>query len=89
MGTNSNTCPARTNEPTITSITPTGLSVSMVYANVVAAGTVEISWGDGTSTAGAAESGTEVHVYPNHGVFTITISDTSVPTDRATSVISI
>jgi hypothetical protein len=89
MDTNANTCPARTNEPTITSITPTGLSVSMVYANVAAAGTVEISWGDGTSTAGAAESGTEVHVYPYSGVFTITISDTSVPTDSASSTISI
>ena len=89
MDTNANTCPARTNEPTITSITPTGLSVSMVYANVAASGTVNISWGDGTSTLAAAESGTEVHVYPYHGVFTITISDVSVPTDSASSTIVI
>lgn len=89
MSTNANTCPARTSEPTITSITPTGLSVSMVYANVAASGTVNIAWGDGTSTLAAAESGTEVHVYANSGVFEITISDVSVPTDRASSVISI
>lgn len=89
MDTNPNTCPARTNEPTITSITPTGLSVSMVYANVTLSGTVNIAWGDGTSTLAAAESGTEVHVYPYHGVFTITISDVSVPTDSASSTIVI
>lgn len=89
MGTNAVTCPARTNEPTITSITPTGLSVSMVYANVVAAGTVDIFWGDGDSTLGAAESGTEVHVYDHSGVFTITISDASVPANSASSTIAI
>jgi hypothetical protein len=89
MDTNANTCPARTDEPTITSITPTGLSVSMVYANVVAAGTVDIAWGDGDTTLGAAEAGTEVHVYDNHGVFTITISDVSVPANAASSTIVI
>jgi hypothetical protein len=89
MNTDSDTCPARTNEPTITSITPTGLSVSMVYANVVAAGTVDIFWGDGTSTLAAAESGTEVHVYAHSGVFTITISDVSIPANSASSTIAI
>lgn len=89
MDTDANTCPARTDEPTITSITPTGLSVSMVYANVVAAGTVNIFWGDGTSTLAAAESDTEVHVYPYSGVFMIRIEDVSVPANFATSVIAI
>jgi hypothetical protein len=89
MATNANTCPARTDEPTVTSITPTGLSVSMVYANVAAAGTVDIDWGDGDTTAGAAEAGTEVHVYDHAGTFTITISDASIPANAASSTIVI
>lgn len=89
MDTNANTCPARTNEPTITSITMTGLSASIVYANVVASGTVNIHFGDGTSALAQAEAATIVHAYPYHGVFTIRIEDASVTTDFGTTTISI
>ncbi len=85
MDTNANTCPARTNQPTVTSFTTNvagvPLDTSLVYANVTLSGTVDIFWGDGTSSLAQAESGTIAHTYPHRGIFTITISDVSVPTD--------
>ncbi len=79
MGINANTCPARTDQPTVTSFAVAGTTATMVYANVAAAGTVDIFWGDGLSTLGAAESGTEVHAYGRKGTFTVTITDVSTP----------
>lgn len=90
---NPNTCPASTNQPTISSfVTNVGgnpLATTLNYANVGAAGTVNIDWGDGTSTLGAAESGASNHTYPNNGLYTITISDVSVPTDLAQAVVHV
>lgn len=91
MDTNANTCPARTNEPTITSFTTNVAGVptdtSLVYANVAAAGTVDIFWGDGTSDLAAAESGTIAHSYPHRGTFVITISDVSIPANTASATV--
>lgn len=82
---NANTCPASTNQPTVTSfVTQVGgvpLATTLTYANVGGAGTVNIDWGDGTQTNGAAESGSANHTYPNQGTFLITITDASSPTD--------
>jgi hypothetical protein len=89
IDTDANTCPARTNQPTVTSFTVTGLSGSLVYANVAAAGVVDIAWGDGTFTLGAAESGTEVHAYGNTGVFTIRITDVSTPANYADMTVTV
>ena len=82
---NANTCPASTNQPTISGlVTGVGgnpLATTLTYANVAAAGVVDIFWGDGTSTLGAAESGTSNHTYALGGVYTISVRDASVPTD--------
>lgn len=88
-----NTCPASTNQPTVTSFTTNvagvPLATSLVYANVAAAGTVNILWGDGTSNLAAAESGTLAHTYPSNGFYTITISDVSVPTDSGSMLVRV
>ncbi len=81
-GLNVNTClPAVTNQPIITAITQNqgGVprQVRVAYANVAAAGVVNINWGDGQVTNGAAESGTSDHVYANYGTYKITITDAS------------
>lgn len=90
---NPNTCPSSAAQPTISSfVTNVGgspLATTLNYANVGAAGTVNIDWGDGTSTLGAAESGASNHTYPNNGLYTITISDVSVPTDLAQAVVHV
>ncbi len=90
---NVNTCPASTNQPTVTSfVTNVGanpLATTLTYANVGGSGTVNIDWGDGTTTAGAAESGSSNHTYPNNGVFTITISDVSSPTDSGQTYVRV
>lgn len=82
---NANTCPASTAQPTISGlVTGVGgnpLATTLSYANVAAAGVVDIFWGDGTSTLGAAESGTSNHTYPLSGVYTVSVRDASVPTD--------
>lgn len=82
---NANTCPSSAAQPTISSLlTNVGgnpLATTLAYANVAAAGTVDIFWGDGTSTLGAAESGTSNHTYPLSGVYTISVRDASTPTD--------
>lgn len=88
------TCPARTNQPTIVSMT-TGvagnpLSVTLNYANVAAAGLVNVSWGDGTFTNGAAESNAALaHVYPAGGVGfprEVVVTDATDSTQLATAV---
>lgn len=57
------------------------LAITLNYANFVGAGTVNITWGDGTATNGAAESGASNHTYPYAGVFTIRVTDATVATD--------
>ena len=90
------TCPATTNQPTTTGTPPVVLNVggnprtiTLNYANVGAAGTVNIYWGDGTSSLAQAESGAINHTYPDVGSWKIRIEDVSVPTDFATFVIKI
>lgn len=92
VGQNANTCPASTNQPTINSMaTNVGgnpLAVTLNYANVAAAGTVNVFWGDGTSTLGAAESNAALaHTYPNAGgiTYTVTVTDASDATQSATA----
>lgn len=88
------TCPASTNQPTIVSMaTNVGnnpFAVTLNYANVAAAGTVNINWGDGTFTNGAAESNAALaHTYPNGGLGfprTVTVTDASDATQFATAV---
>lgn len=80
-----NTCPSSAAMPNSTSIaTNVGgnpLATTLTYANVAAAGTVNIAWGDGLSTLGAAESGTSNHTYAYPGQYTIVITDVSSATD--------
>lgn len=92
VGQDANTCPASTNQPTINSMTTNvggnPLAVTLNYANVAAAGTVNVAWGDGTSTLGAAESNAALaHTYPNAGriPYTVTVTDASDATQFATS----
>lgn len=93
VGQEPNTCPASTNQPTINSITMNvggnPLVITLDYANFLAAGTVNIAWGDGVVTAGAAESGTPNHTYPNRGTFQLVITDASDATQFATSAVVI
>ena len=93
MAQDANTCPASTNQPTVTTfVTNVGsvpLATTLTYANVAAAGTVNIFWGDGTSTLGAAESGSSNHTYPLSGIYTITIADASVPTDSGSLTVHV
>lgn len=91
VGQDANSCPASTNQPTISGLTTNvggnPLATTLAYANVAAAGTVNIFWGDGTSTLGAAESGTSNHTYPNAGniPYTVTVVDASDATQFATA----
>lgn len=89
IGTNPNTCPARTNQPTISAFSVTGTTASMTYANAVGAGTVRIDWGNGVVQTGQAESGTLPQAYGRRGVFTITITDESDATQFAQTVVTI
>jgi hypothetical protein len=89
-----NLCPASTNQPTITTVlTSVGgnpRAITVNYANVAAAGTVNIYWGDGTSTLGAAESGAASHTYsPTTAYFgaRIRIEDASVTTNFAEFIV--
>lgn len=84
---NPNTCAAdNAQAPVINSLaTNVGgnpLAVTLDYANFAGNGTVNVTWGDGTTTAGAAESNAALaHTYPfQPGVFTIRVADASVPT---------
>lgn len=92
VGQDANTCPASTNQPTINSMTTNVGSnpraVTLDYANFAGAGTVNVAWGDGTSTLGAAESNAALaHTYPNAGniPYTVTVTDASDATQFATS----
>lgn len=88
-----NTCPASTNQPIITSVTPNlggnPAGITIGYANAVGAGTVNVYWGDGTASLGFVESGGATHTYPFPGVYNIRIEDVSVPTDFAVMTIKI
>lgn len=92
---NVNTCPASTNQPTTTgasfatNVGGNPLATTLTYANLGGAGTVNIGWGDGTFTLGAAESGSSNHTYPNNGYYIITITDASVPADTASTQVHV
>jgi hypothetical protein len=61
-------------------------AVTIDYANGAGLGAVNVDWGDGTTTLGAAESNAALaHTYPDVGTYTITIRDASAPVD-ATAV---
>jgi hypothetical protein len=81
-----NTCAAdNAAAPTISTIAMNvggnPLAITLNYANFTGNGTVNITWGDGTSTLGAAESGASNHTYPYRpGTFTIRVADASVTT---------
>lgn len=65
------------------------LAITLNYANFTGAGTVNITWGDGTATNGAAESGASSHTYPYPGVFTIRVTDATVSTDFVETTIAL
>lgn len=82
---NPNTCAAdNAQAPTISTIAMNvggnPLAITLNYANFTGAGTVNITWGDGTATNGAAESGASNHTYPYAGTFTVRVADASAPT---------
>ncbi len=93
METNVNTCPSSAAQPNSTSIvTGVGgvpLATTLTYANVAAAGTVNIAWGDGTFTNGAAESGTSNHTYLYPGQFTVVVTDASSAADVGSAVVHV
>lgn len=93
MSQDPNTCPASTAQPVVSAVTTNiggnPASMSITYANVAAAGLVDLAWGDGTSTLGAAESGTSAHVYPFPGVYNIRITDATDPTAFAVTTVKI
>ena len=78
-----NTCAASAAQPTITTIAMNvggnPLAITLNYTNT-GAGTVDITWGDGTSTLGAAEAGAAAHTFPYRpGTFTVRVADASAP----------
>lgn len=93
VGQNPDTCPSSAAQPTVSAVAvnvggnPAAMTIT--YANVGSAGTVNLYFGDGTSTLGAAESGTAAHTYPFPGVYTIRIEDASVTTDFALTTVKI
>lgn len=93
---NANTCPASTTQPTttgasfVTNVGGNPLATTLTYANQVGAGTVNIFWGDGTSTLGAAESGSSNHTYAiAPAVYQIRIVDATVASDVATMYVKV
>jgi len=57
-------------------------AITIDYANGVGLGTVDVDWGDGTTTLGAAESNAALaHTYKDVGAYVITIRDSSAPVD--------
>ena len=85
-------CAASTNQPTILSMTTNvggnPLATTLNYANVAAAGTVNVDWGDGTQTLGAAESNAALaHTYTGVPGFarTVTVTDASDATQTASA----
>jgi hypothetical protein len=93
VGQNPNTCAARTNQPTILSMTTNvggnPLAVTLNYANFATAGTVSVNWGDGTVQTGQAESNAALaHTYPAGGVGfprVVTVTDETDATQFATA----
>lgn len=81
---NPNTCTDNVDAPEITSITMNvggdPLVINMAWVNVPTNGTVDITWGDGTSDLAQVEAGNLNHTYPYAGVFTIRVTDSSVST---------
>lgn len=80
---NPNTCAASSAQPAITTVAMNvggnPLAITLNYTNT-AAGTVDITWGDGTSTLGAAESGAAAHTFPYRpATFTVRVADASAP----------
>jgi hypothetical protein len=82
-------CVSDAAQPTFSNAVLTGYQLALTYANVAAAGTVNIDWGDGTSTAGAAESGTSNHTYSNPGTYRVQITDASSAADSGFLVVTI
>lgn len=92
VGQDANTCPSSAAQPTInsmaTNVGSNPLATTLNYANFAGNGTVNVFWGDGTSTLGAAESNAALaHTYPNAGniPYTVTVVDASDATQFATS----
>lgn len=93
VGQTPTTCPARTNQPTIVSMTTNvganPLAVTLNYANFATAGTVSVNWGDGTVQTGQAESNAALaHTYPAGGVGfprVVTVTDETDATQFATA----
>lgn len=80
---NPNTCAASPAQPLITTIAmnvgSNPLAITLNYTNT-GNGTVDITWGDGTSTLGAAEAGAAAHTFPfRPATFTVRVADASVP----------
>ena len=93
---NPNTCAADAAEPVIingfaTSVGANPLAITMDYANFAGNGTVNVTWGDGTTTAGAAESNAALaHTYPYQpGSFVVRVTDASVSTVWTETTITI
>jgi hypothetical protein len=66
-------------------------AVTLNYANVAAAGVVNVAWGDSTFTNGAAESNAALaHTYPTTDPYgfprTVTVTDASDATQVASAV---
>lgn len=93
---NPNTCPAASGTPVTinsfaTNVGGNPLAITMNYANFAGAGTVNVTWGDGTVTNGAAESNAALaHTYPYQpGSFTVTVTDASDSTQFTQTAITI
>lgn len=93
---NPNTCPAVSATPVTinsfaTNVGGNPLAITMNYANFAGAGTVNVSWGDGTVTNGAAESNAALaHTYPfQPGSFTVRVTDASDSTQFTETTITI
>lgn len=93
---NPNTCAADAAQPVTivsfaTNVGSNPLAITMNYANFAGNGTVNITWGDGTVTNGAAESAAALaHTYPYQpGNFTVRVTDASVPTVWTETTITI
>jgi len=93
---NPNTCAADAAQPVVinsfaTNVGGNPLAITMNYANETGNGTVNVTWGDGTTTAGAAESNAALaHTYPYQpGTFTVRVTDASVSTVWTETTITI
>lgn len=93
---NPNTCPAVSATPILinsfaTNVGSNPLAITMDYANFAGAGTVNVTWGDGTTTAGAAESNAALaHTYPfQPASFTVRVTDATDATQFTETTITI